>query len=372
MLLKRLWKWSIIDKYLINEFLGPFLFSLFGFIIIGLVDLIFALVDLFVNSGVALGIITRLLIYKIPAIMVMFLPMSAIFATMLLLVRMAKDNELTIIRTSGVPIFRVIIPVALLGICTTLFSWSINEFVTPWANHVSDNLIRTTIKKKPPPKIIDNVFFKEAGNRYLYIESVNIQTGEMKNLLMYEKSSSAFPRIVTAKKAQWDEKNWYLSNGFIHELNPKGDIKYMASFDTTTIHIVRDLYSFYTRHKTPKQMDSSELKIKINKLDRGGINTTSLKVEYYLKKSLPAACFIFCLMGITFCITFVRSGKDWWGVISAIICVVLLVGFYFFLMATFRALGRKGIVTPFLSAWIPPLIYFFPCTGILIYDGFKR
>ena len=153
------WTRSIIDRYLFREFFGPFLFSLVGFIIIGLVDLIFALVDLFVNSGVPLSVITRLLLYKIPAIMVMFLPMSAIFATMLLLVRMAKDNELTVIRTSGVQIFRVIIPIVLLGLSVSIFSWSVNEYITPWANRVSDHLIRTAVKKKPPPKIVDNVFF---------------------------------------------------------------------------------------------------------------------------------------------------------------------------------------------------------------------
>ena len=366
------WRWGIIDRYLIKEFLGPFVFSLSGFIIIGLVDLIFALVDLFVNSGVSLGIILRLLLYKIPAIMVMFLPMSTIFSTMLMLVRMAKDNELTIIRTSGIKIFRVLIPILLFGISTSVVSWSINEYVTPWANRVSDHLIRTTIKKRPPPKIINNVFFKEAGNRFLYIENVDTTSGDMNNLLLFEKSANPFPRLITAKRAQWDKTNWFLHDGFMHELNPSGDIQYISQFEKTTIHLVRDLHSFYSQHKTPKQMDSSELKTKITTLDKGGINTSSLKVEYHLKKSLPAACFIFCLMGTTFCITFVRSGKDWWGVIWAIITVVLLVGFYFFLMATFRALGKKEIITPLLSAWIPNLIYLIPCTGILLHNGFKR
>ena len=194
------WRFSIFDRYLLKEFFGPFLFSLGGFIIIGLVDLIFALVDLFVNSGVSLGIVTRLLIYKIPAIMVMFLPMSAIFSTMLLLVRMAKDSEITIVRTSGVNVFRLVIPIALMGISVSLFSWSVNEYITPWANQVSDTLIRQSIRKQPPPKIVDNVFFKEAGNRYLYIEQVNIKSGEMRNLLLFEKSDNAFPRIITAKK----------------------------------------------------------------------------------------------------------------------------------------------------------------------------
>ena len=323
------WKRSIIDRYLIKEFFGPFLFSLGGFIIIGLVDLIFALVDLFVNSGISLGIITRLLIYKIPAIMVMFLPMSAIFSTMLLLVRMAKDNELTIIRTSGIQIFRVIIPIACLGLSTTLFSWGVNEFVTPWANRVSDHLIRTTIKKETPTKNYRQCIFKESGNRFLFIEHMDTKSGEMNNLLLFEKSSNPFPRLVTAKKAMWNEKNWFLYNGFIHELNPSGDIKYISHFEETTIHLVRDLYSFYSRHKTPKQMDSSELKTKINTLDKGGINTTALEVEYHLKKSLPAACFIFCLMGMTFCITFVKSGKDWWSHLGH--CKRSVVGWLLFL-----------------------------------------
>jgi lipopolysaccharide export system permease protein len=367
-----MWRFLILDRYLTKEFFGPFLFSLGGFIIIGLVDFIFALVDLFVNSGVPLGVVTRLLVYKIPAIMVMFLPMSVIFSTMLLLVRMAKDNEITIIRTSGVNVFRLIIPIALMGVSTALFSWGVNEFVTPWANQVSDRLIQHSIRKQPPPKVVNNVFFKEVGNRFLYIEQMDIKSGEMKNLLLFEKSSSPFPRIITSKTAQWDEQNWFLSDGFVHELNSEGDLKFMSHFDTTVIHIERNLGSFYTKHKTPRQMDSNELKTKITTLDRGGINTAALEVEYHLKKSLPAACFIFCLMGLTFCITFVKTGKDWWGVIWAIVLVVLLVGFYFFLMAICRAIGKRGVISPFLSAWIPNIGYFFPCLGMLLYDGFKR
>ena len=132
--------------------------------------------------------------------MVMFLPMSAIFATMLLLVRMAKENELTIIRTSGIPIFRVIIPIAALGFLIAVFSWSVNEYVTPWANHVSDQLIRTTIQKKPPPKIVDNVFFKESGNRFLFIENIDTKSGEMNNLLLFEKNPIRFHGSSQRKK----------------------------------------------------------------------------------------------------------------------------------------------------------------------------
>ena len=36
-----------------------------------------------------------LLMFKLPAIMILFFPMAVLFATMLVLVRMAKDNEIS-------------------------------------------------------------------------------------------------------------------------------------------------------------------------------------------------------------------------------------------------------------------------------------
>ena len=138
------------------------------------------------------------------------------------------------------------------------------------------------------------------------------------------------------------------------------------------IFINRDLNSFYSSHLTPRQMNSKTLKEKIDRLDNSGMNTSNLKMAYHIKKSLPAACFVFCLMGVTFCVMFVKTGRDWWGVIWAIVSVVMLVGFYFFLVAMFRAIGRQGDWSPLLCAWIPNMVYFFPCTGLLIYDGLTR
>ena len=61
---------------------------------------------------------------------------------------------------------------------------------------------------------------------------MDTKSGEMNNLLLFEKSSNPFPRLVTAKK-QCERKNWFLYNGFIHELNPLGTLN--------TSHILKKL-----------------------------------------------------------------------------------------------------------------------------------
>ena len=161
-------------------------------------------------------------------------------------------------------------------------------------------------------------------------------------------------------------------DGMIQEFNENGELDYVSRFAKTQIHVERSVESFYTRKKTAKEMDSAELKEKIKILDKGGINTRILKTEYYMKRSRPVACLIFGILGMAFCMHFVKSGKDWWGVITAIILVVLLVGFYMFMMAVFRSFAKKGIVTPFWGAWLPNIIYGVPGVGLILYDCYRK
>jgi lipopolysaccharide export system permease protein len=361
---------NILDRYLIREFSGPFLLAVGGFAIIALVDILFYLVELAVISGISFYTVLKLILYKLPAVMILFFPMAVLFAVMLLLVRMAKDNELTVLRASGVNILRVVIPVFILAIVTSMLSYLTNEKIVPWANRTSDSLIRREIKRKPPPNIVENVVFKDAWDRFFYIKKVHSKEGSMEGILIFEDSSN-FPRIITAKEARWDKKSWILMNGRVHNLDKEGLVDFVDSFTELAIHVDQDVSNYY-RRKTAREMDSKELKSKISSLSRGGISTRALKVEYHMKKSVPAACFVFGLVGMAFCLGFVRSGKDWWGVILSICTSVLTVGFYFFIVAVFRALAKDGTVTPFLGAWIPNLVYGVVAIIAIVYHSLSK
>lgn len=110
--LKKSWlRISIMDRYLTAEVAGPFVFGMIAFVIIGMVDLVFTLVDLFINNGVPLLIVLKLLIFKIPAILVLFFPMAVLFTVLISLIRIIKDSELTVLRAGGIAVERVIVPI---------------------------------------------------------------------------------------------------------------------------------------------------------------------------------------------------------------------------------------------------------------------
>ena len=166
------WGFSILDRYLTREFLFPFVLGVGGFTVIGVVDILFYLVDLAILSGASFSTVFKLLIYKLPAIMVIFFPMAALFATMLLFIRMAKDNELSLLRTSGVNAFRIVIPVLLLGIFVSFLSFFVNERVVPWSNKTADNLIKQELRRTPAPSISENTVFKDS-DRFFYIKDID-------------------------------------------------------------------------------------------------------------------------------------------------------------------------------------------------------
>ncbi len=360
-----------LDRYILSELFGPFFFGVVGFVIIGMVDILFTMVDLFINSGIPFLVVLRLLIYKIPAIMVLFFPMATLFAAMIVLIRMAKDSEITVFRAGGLPMLRIVAPVLFAGLFASMLSFGINEKVVPWANHISDNLIRRAVLKRPPPDIAENVFFKESANRYFYVRKVDQKNQRMDDIFVYELTAT-FPRIITAKTATWSGSDWKLAKGVLHKLDDDGLMNYEGRFETMTIKVDRDVNTFFADEKSPREMSSRELQNKIKGLKQGGIDTKTLAVDLHLKFAEPAASLAFSLIGAALCIAFVRSGKDWWGVIAGVLLALLCVGFYFFVMATFRSLGRGGLIPPVLGAWAPNVIFMLLASVLLVREGLYK
>lgn len=360
----------IIDRYLFSEFFGPFLVAVGGFAIIGIVEILFYLVELAVLSGISYWVVIRLLFFKLPAIMVLFFPMAVLFAVMLLFVRMAKDTELTVLRTSGVHPLRIIFPVILFGFLISLSSYLTNEFVVPWTNQASDELIQNEINKKPPPIIAENTVFKD-GSRFFYVKSVNKKTSELVDITVFE-TKERFPRILTAKTGIFKQGSWVLRQGMMQELNENGELQFTNQFDEMVIHMDIQFREYFKNEKAPTQMNSRELKEKIKFFKENGLDSIALEVDYYMKASIPFACLIFSLIGVAYCFSFVRSGKDWWGVIMAICIAVLTVGFYFFIMALSKAFGKDGTLSPLLAAWLPNMAYASIALGIILHQCFRR
>ncbi len=357
-----------IDRYILKELTFPFFVAVGGFIIFITLNLILQLSDFMIDRSISLLVMVKLLFYKLPELLVLSLPVAVLFSVFLALGRLVHDREIVAMQSAGFSCKRIVVPILIIGLSVGFFDLFLNDRVAPWGNHQYQMLIRQIIYRGEAPSIRDNTFFKGAENRFFYVSHYDSQKKIMENILIYDKTegfeleelSGTYPKVITAKKAVWRGTTWHLQDGVIHKYDDNGDLVYKAQFETMKIEIGRDLQNLLTQERTPQGMSLSELGEKINTMRQSGLNYDSLVVEYHSKISIPFTAFIFALFGAPLSLMF---GKRSRGV--GIVIALLLVGTFQGILLWSQTLGRRGIINPVLSAWIPNLI--FGLVGIVLF-----
>ncbi|MFH2033659.1 MAG: LptF/LptG family permease [Candidatus Margulisiibacteriota bacterium] len=348
-----------LDRYLSREFLGPFFLGIFGFVMVMTVDLLFTFADLIINKGIPFFAVLQLLIYKLPSILILTFPVATLFGVTMAIGRMSHDSEIAALRTSGVSFFRIGLPFLVLALLVSIISFTTNELIVPEANRASEKIIRQIIRKSPLPNIQENVFFKDAYNRHFYIEKVDTQNNALTNIMIYELAGGEkLPRVITARTATLNDLKMRLNYGVIHKFDNEGRLEYEADFKEMTVNLEESPINI-AYSKTSEEMDSQELKNKINLLEKGGVSARSLKTDLYMKYSVPLTCLVFALIGLPLSLPGIRGSRTW----GVILTIVIMFTFYVF-ASVFRSLGRGAIMPPLLAAWMPQML--FGTLGILL------
>lgn len=352
---------KVLDRYVIRESaLGMFLW-VGAVTIVMLVQILFELAEFFVNQKVPFLITLEILLLYIPAQMVMTFPISALLAAELNLGRLCRDSELVVIEASGVSLKRFLFPYMVFAFLVALGSFALNDFVVPETNHRAQVLLREYVYQKTPPRIQQNVFFRDAENRYFYVNELDNRTWEMRRVIVYELGKSrTFPDVIVAQKARWLKDQWFLEDGVVSRYNEKGRLEEEIVFAQMTIDMKEELKEFFEKQRSPEEMSFRELRRQIAILKQAGSETAKLEVAYHLKFALPFSALMFILIGMPLGVQKKKDGKG-----LGVIITVILAFTYYILLSIFRSLGRGEIMAPWLAAWMPDIV--FGTLGLVLY-----
>ncbi len=341
---------KIFDRYLVLELWGIFLLGVAGFIMVMTTDLIFTFVDMIINKGVPVIAVVKLILYKLPSIMVLTFPVAFLFAAAIVMGRMTKDRELTALRTSGISFFRITLPAIVMAGAICMSAFFINEWIAPAANKISDELIREVIYRQPLLTVKEQVFFKDNSNRFFYIRSVDKKNNSLEGIMIYDLGSGGLPRVITAKSATFSKDRWHLNGGTVHNYGADGRIGYEADFTGMDLYVSEDILNFASQ-KTTEEMNTAELGTLIDSFKKSGINTAALATDFYMKFSVPAVTFVFAVFILPLAVTGGKRGGSFGVVLSVAVMFT-----YYVAASIFRSMGRGGLISAPLAAWIPPLV----------------
>ncbi|MFW5976347.1 MAG: LptF/LptG family permease [Bacillota bacterium] len=346
------WKKRVIDKYIFKQVIYPFLVGVFLISVIMVSNYLFQLTDLIILKNIQIIKVLRLLLYRMPEIMVQTFPMAILFSTMYSLGRLSRENEFTALRMGGISLYRLLLPLIIFGILVTGMTFYINERIVPWTNHKAQNIVRQSVLKEANPDIEENVFFEGPEGRLFYVDNYNDNNSILKNVVIFEKSNdNKYPQIITANRGEVKEQSWQLEEGITHSYDNNGNLELETDFKVMEIKIGEEMGEFFGNQKTPSEMSRQELKKEIALFKRSGIDVTSLVVEYHLKLAISFVPLIFILIGTPLSL----SNND--SRALSIIFTIVIIFLYYFLLSLFRSLGKNKMIPPLIAAWMPNLIF---------------
>lgn len=376
---------KILTRYALKEFFPPFFLALLCFTSILLLDEIFRLTKRFVEKGINLGYLIELLIYVLPVILVLTIPMATLVGILLALGRLSTDNEIAAMKSHGIGFHQILLPLLVVASLIGVFDFFFMDYALPRGNVAYASLKRDINRQNPAFVLEEGVIMKELereGKLWMY-ESTASNTDRLQDVKVWDSIWSGQPRFIHATGGDIEIENgqaWLkLYDGLTYEPVPTAPNGFrLTSFAEHRIAL--DLSETVERTKqefeSPRTMSMEKLRAHVNKLESrlSQVNSSDLiidksrkaRVEYQKRFSIPFACFVFGLIGVPLGLIVKRSGK----MVGAGIGMTLIL-FYYLILQFGQEAGENGTLPPAFSIWLPNITIGAIGMGIIVMTIFE-
>lgn len=367
---------KILDRYIIRQFLLTFLFGLAAFILIFLVIDLMEKLDDFIDANVETAVILEYYVHFTPEIIKLMTPVAMLLAALFVTGRIAQQNELAAIKSSGVSLYRFVLPFLGVALVVSLVSIYFSGWVVPFSNHKKFDIERIYLKKSSTATGRLNIYFQEGRTRLVsvgFYEGTS-QTARKVSIEDFSDTNlTVLTRRYDAQVMQWNEEQaqgngdtiptaplltdkgtkggWELVNGVERiissgreEMRPF-DRLFMGRLSLTPAEIEE-------KQRKPDEMDYNTLRTFIDSQERAGQEVSRWLVDYHSKIAFPFASLIVVLFGVPFSANKRRSGVAVEFGISVAVTFV-----YLAFMKMSQVFGYNGDLNPLLTAWLANILF---------------
>jgi lipopolysaccharide export system permease protein len=348
-------RFKILDKYITKQLIETFLLGIIIFTSIMFAsDTFINLVKQITSYGISGKVALLIVILKLPAILVLTIPMGVLLATILTFNKLCQNSEITIFRACGISIARLSLPVFIFGLLAALSCFFINELIVPAANSQARNLTMLALMQRNIPEGKSNFSFKEMNEnenlkRLFYIDSS--KNGRLHGVTVLDVSKKDTLQIIQSKFGTATPDFWDFDQGVAYTLTGSGKIKSSVLFDKLKLYT--DLNpTGKMKNKRAKEFNIYNL-VKYIKMKKqsGSDDVANLIIQLHEKFAIPATSFIIAIISIPLALTPPRARFN-----RGFLFSVLILFCYYLLRAFSISLGESEILNPALSAWLPNII----------------
>ena len=381
-----------LDRYVTGRFLATLALALTALTVIFVLIHIMDHVDVYIDHDTPWSTVGRYYLLQMPYNTLLTLPMAVLIATIISIGELGRHGELTAMKSSGVSLYRITLPLMAFGLVLTLGVLLLGETIVPRLNEQSNEVYEEEILDQPADfEDFRGNFVYQNPEGYTYLVRsmfVNDSGGGSADQveIQREMEDGTFVRI-NAPQMTWEPGKglWALQNGELRVFpgEEAGDSTAADSADSaagdsatiadtsaagaavTTRPIDERMYTFMilrspelsdspqellVESKEPEEMGYEDLVRYIDDRERLGAETRQEMVDLHMKIAYPFANFVILIFGIALVGSASHASRQS-GTVGFGLALFLTIIFWGFLRVG-QGIGYGGGLPPVVAAWL--------------------
>lgn len=338
----------ILNRYIARTWLRLLMLCLSGFVGIYLVIDLIEKVPRFLRSGGGAADILQYFIWKLPEMVSRTATFSILMATLLTLGVLSRDSEIIAMRSCGVSLLKISLPMLTLGFVASILLLVNAELILPYSYARTEAIEQVKIKKKGDRVSFkrNNIWFR-SNSMILQARLFEPKTQTLSGVVVWRVDDSMNPvSRIDADTAIFRDGRWLMNSATMRDFRTSAGYVPQAG-QSIPLDLDLKVDDLRVLDKDADNMSIRTLNEYAENLKRGGYQAYRYLTLMHTKIASPFAAVIMVLLGIPFALRNSRSGGIAMGIGAGI-----GIGFlYFIVNAVLLSYGRSGVLIPFIAAW---------------------
>jgi len=349
---------SQFNIYILKELTITLLVSIGVLTFILVLSRLGKMADLVINKGVGFVDILLLIVYSTPPYLIFTLPMAFLLSIIVVLGRLSSENEILVLKSSGVNLKNLFVPIIVLGLFITFCGLLNTNLLLPKSSGLFRNTLINVIKKGISVDDKEGVFNDTIPGIVIYLNKVDTQNKFLSGVVISDDRDKEVKQTVSAKKGYIninpDTLDLYfaLENGNLHRWEKTKDIYRTIAFDnyTFSMNLSSMIRSGGELRKPWYEMDRKELK-KALLSAKNYDDRYDILLEMHKKITIPLSPLAFIFLTIPLGVKRKIEGR-----FSGTLYSLLVFMLYYVLMAFTENIGKTIHLPALITAFLPDVI----------------
>lgn len=365
----------VMLRYIVRELFFYFAICFAFFFVVFFVNNILVLAETVLRQRVPFLKVARLMVYSLPGIVAQSAPFATLVGFLMCIGRMATDNEILILRASGIRYSFIAVPVMILGLFISFAGFAMNDYFLP-LGLLKFNRLKKQIVQSDPAVEIEANSIKHMNGTTLVIGGVD-EDGVIEDLVIFDKDATERDRVIMTGRSEVIKSD---EPGILMQFNMSGatvlevDRAQEGNFDVfESQRILLNVFDSVLLPSTgiqPREMTSFDLWkiIQIMKKDESVTHKmmNRYNLEFAKKFSMPFGSIFFAIIAFPLALIFGKRDGQTLGMIFGIIISVI----YWAATILGQMFGVRSGWNGFWMMWGPN--FFIGLIGLLLYFALRK